>query len=645
MATAAPTSWHALDTDEVRAHFETAEGGITEAEARARMERHGPNEIEERPPDTWYEVLLRQFRSPMIIFLIVAATITGLLGEWFDTVVIVITLLLNASLGFWQERKSERDVRALRQLTVAEAQVVRDDTISVIPARELVPGDEVRLESGDKVPADLRLTDVVGLEVNESMLTGEVLPTTKRADAVAEDTTLGDRHSMAYSGTLVASGRATGVVVGTGTDTELGAIAQSVQEEGQKTPLQMLTDRLEKHIAVATVVIAGTISIASIVMGTPVSDAFRGLVALIVSALPEALPIVLTVALGVGVSRMAKHNAVIRSLPSVETLGSTDIIGSDKTGTLTINRMTVEHLWTPDGVELDVSSADGEPPALSAVQRRSLRTGALSNESLHDPDVEDELVGNAVDVAMAAAGLRTGALTIEEHGAPPAAAIPYESANKYSQAIYRDGDRHVMHIKGAPETVMEFCTTMDSPDGPRPLDGASIREANLALAGRGSRVIATASVEVPEPVPGEPLPEPEGLVFTGLQAMMDPPREGVKQAIADCRSAGIQVMMITGDHPATAVAIGERLGLRTDFHPLTGTEMAQLGDLELRDRLKETSVAARMTPRDKLRIVKVLQADDKIVAVTGDGVNDAPALKAASVGVAMGESVTDVARD
>ena len=340
----------------------------------------------------------------MILFLLGAAVITLFLHEWFDSFVILLTLLLNASLGFWQERKAEHDVKALRQLTVAEATVVRSGTAARIAARELVVGDLVRLGSGDKVPADLRLTDVHDLQINESMLTGEVLPVLKSTGPHPEDTDRSDRLNMAYSGTLVASGRASGTVVATALDTELGAIAQSIQVKTQKTPLQKLTDRLEKYIAVVVIAIAALISVVSVPLGTTASEAFRNAVALIVSALPEALPIVLTVTLGVGVSHMAKRNAVIRNLPSVETLGSTDVIGSDKTGTLTINRMTVERLWTPNGRELDVTQVPANGGGLSTTQRSSLRTGALSNEATHHKDAETGLVGDAVDVAMAAAG-------------------------------------------------------------------------------------------------------------------------------------------------------------------------------------------------------------------------------------------------
>ncbi|WP_312899152.1 HAD-IC family P-type ATPase [Corynebacterium variabile] len=631
--------WHTTGIEEVRAALDLPDAGtgLTSADAAARRERHGPNKLTETTADPWYVVLGRQIASPMVIFLLFAGIVTLIQQEWFEGAVIFLVVVLNSSIGYWQARKAEKDVAALAKLSTPEATVVRDGAVTGIPATDLVPGDTVRLESGDMVPADLRITASIGLRVDESMLTGEVLPTAKRSGVsdhgveLAEDAPLGDRVTMAYSGTLVVSGRATGLVVTTGRDTELGSIADLVQTDSGKTPLQVLTDRLEKTIAVLLVVVGVAVFITNLILGTGLGDAFRSTVALIVSSMPEALPVVLSVAMGVGVSRMATRNAVVRHLPSVETLGSTTVIGSDKTGTLTVNRMTVETVWTPTGLD--------ETP--------SLRTGALTNDATVHPD-GDTLIGDAVDVAMATAALDRGVVTGEERSTAPVADMPYEPEYAYSQTLRRetgeDGtDRLVLHVKGAPEVVASFC---------RGMGGGSVRheamvEANHAMAADGLRVIATASRVLDE---GEAVPKsldtPHDLQFTGLQGMMDPPREGVREAIGQCRSAGIHVMMITGDHPVTAVAIGRRLGLgRPGDEPITGRDMAGLDDAQLRERLRHTSVAARMSPQDKLRIVKLLKADGETVAVTGDGVNDAPALKAASIGVAMGDSGTDVARE
>lgn len=628
--------WHTTGIEEVRAALDLPDTGtgLSSADAAARLERHGPNKLTETTADPWYVVLGRQIASPMVIFLLLAGIVTLIQQEWFEGAVILLVVMLNSSIGYWQARKAEKDVAALAKLSTPEATVVRDGVVTDIPATDLVPGDTVRLESGDMVPADLRITASNGLRVDESMLTGEVLPTAKRSGVsdhgveLAEDAALGDRVTMAYSGTLVVSGRATGVAVATGHDTELGSIADLVQTDSGKTPLQILTDRLEKTIAVLLVVVGVAVFITNLILGTGLGDAFRSTVALIVSSMPEALPVVLSVAMGVGVSRMATRNAVVRHLPSVETLGSTTVIGSDKTGTLTVNRMTVETVWTPTWLD--------ETP--------SLRTGALTNDATVHPD-GDTLIGDAVDVAMATAALDRGAVTGEERSAAPVADMPYEPEYAYSQTLRRetgeDGTEHlVLHVKGAPEVVASFCRGMG--------EGGALHEAmvaaNHAMAADGLRVIATAS-RVLDTVP-ETLDTPHDLQFTGLQGMMDPPREGVREAIGQCRSAGIHVMMITGDHPVTAVAIGKRLGLgRPGDEPLTGRDMAGLDDAQLRERLRHTSVAARMSPQDKLRIVKLLKADGETVAVTGDGVNDAPALKAASIGVAMGDSGTDVARE
>ncbi len=641
-------AWYALPAAQVRDELDAPPDGLEIAEAAERLTTYGPNELEATENAAWYIVLLRQFRSPMVLFLIGAALITAALQEWFDVSAIVVVLILNSSIGFWQEQKAASDIKALQKLSTPEATVMRGGSVVRAAAVTLVPGDTVRLESGDRVPADVRVVDSNSLRVDESMLTGEVLPVMKRDVVLPEETAIGDRVNTCFAGTLVVSGRGSGIVIGTGVDTELGTIAGLVQGAAGKTPLQMLTDRLERFIGGAIVGAAVLIFVASTVMGNSIAETFRTTVALIVSAMPEALPIVLSVAMGVGVSRMAKHNAVVRRLHSVETLGSTTVIGSDKTGTLTINKMTVEQLWTPDGNFLGVAAGTevaNREARMTEAQRASLRSGALSNEAAYRPDAKDKLWGDAVDVAMAAVALNTGAVTHDERNAGAAADMPYEPEHGFSQTVRQEGERWVLHVKGAPDTVIGFCSSMAAGDSTVALDHDAVQAANLAMAQDGMRVIATAHAVLGSRPDEGWLPQPHDLTLTGLQGMLDPPREGVEGAIAQCRSAGIHVMMITGDHPATAVAIATRLGLEAGLEPLTGAQMAGIGDLELTERLRHTSVAARMSPEDKLRIVKVLQSAGNIVAVTGDGVNDAPALKAASIGVAMGDSGTDVARE
>lgn len=626
--------WHTLDVADTRARLgvgdEHTDLGLTTSEVDERLQRFGRNELDQVAGDPWYLVLGRQLTSPMVVFLFIAGTVTLLQREWFESAAIFVVVVLNSTIGYWQARKAEKDVAALAKLSSPEATVIRDGLVGSVEAAALVPGDTVRLESGDRVPADLRLVESRGLRVDESMLTGEALPTTKDVGTgttrdgtvgLDPDAPVGDRVTMAYSGTLVVSGRATGVVVATAYDTELGSIAELVQTGSEKTPLQVLTDRLERVIGIVLVVAGLGVFGANVVLGNDLGEAFRTTVALIVSAMPEALPVVLSVAMGVGVSRMAARNAVVRRLPSVETLGSTTVIGSDKTGTLTVNRMTVEKVWTPDGLDDD--------------ERASLRTGALTNDATQQ---DGALIGDAVDVAMAEAALRAGVVDDDERGTTVVADMPYEPDLAYSQTLRREDGQLVLHVKGAPEVVVSFC---DLHAG----EIESILEANQDMGRDGLRVIATATAPVEEEPAGGVLTTPAGLRFTGLQGMMDPPREGVRESVAQCRDAGIRVMMITGDHPVTASAIASRLGLRGGGEPLTGREMAGLDDAQLKERLKSTTVAARMSPKDKLRIVKLLKADGETVAVTGDGVNDAPALKSASIGVAMGRSGTDVARD
>lgn len=643
---------YALPAEDVLLRLEAAPEGLSEAHRSSRLERHGRNELEVNASDPRWLTFVKQFGSPMIIFLLVAAVVTTLMREWIDTGAILVALLLNAVIGFWQERKAISDVEALRSLSSPTARVLVDGQAETVDAATVVPGDIVLLESGDRVPADVRLFEATGLRVDESMLTGEVLAVTKGTDAVEEGTTMGDRTSMCFSGTLVTAGRATGVVTATGRGSELGAINELVQVEQQKTPLQVLTHRMEKTVAGIILAIAAALFVAGLLMGTPTSELFRTIVALIVSSMPEALPIVLTIAMGVGVSRMASRHAVVRRLPSVETLGSTTVIGSDKTGTLTQNRLTVERLWTADGMK-DVSGEDGPEQAAEALtdtERALLRAGAGTNEATAREGDVTRLAGDAVDVAMASVALRTRA--IEEHEFPtdPLVEMPYEPDLAYSQAVLADPDGgRTLYVKGAPDRVAGFCTSLAGSAGARPFDGearGAMEEANAAMGAEGLRVLATASRRLDDrEEQGEELATPEGLTFLGLEGMADPPRPGVVEAVGACRDAGISVMMITGDHPITAASIGDRLGLDTAGEPLTGAEVDRLDDDGLRARVAETSVAARMSPQNKLRVVELLREDGETVAVTGDGVNDAPALKAASIGVAMGDSGTDVARE
>ncbi|MVT25286.1 HAD-IC family P-type ATPase [Nesterenkonia alkaliphila] len=646
--TAAGEPWHSLSTAETFKLLETDAEGLDAAAAGQRLERYGPNRIEAAKAESWVITLLCQFVSPMIGILLVAFVITLLLQEYADAGAIALILILNASLGFWQERKAARDVQALAQLSAPSSTVIRDGKSITLPAEDLVPGDTVLLESGNKVPADVRLFSATHLQVDESMLTGESDAVTKDTAAVDAAAPIADRTSMAFSGTLVRSGRARAMVVATGTDTELGAISEMVKGPTGKTPLQELTNDLEKKIGIIIVAVSAVLFVSGILLGNELGEMFLTVVALAVASLPESLPIVLTVAMSVGVSRMAKRNALVRHLPAVETLGSTTMIGSDKTGTLTMNELTVQQVRTPAGTtDLNTLNAPGQQ--LDPNTRLVLRAGALTNEARPLADDPENFSGDAVDAAMAKAALRWEAVTRDEFLAPPLAHAPYEPELGLSQTVRKVDGRRVLFVKGAPDALIAASTHLETVNGPEPSGLDQVRAANETMAAEGLRVLATAYryLHQAEQLPGgtEAFPAPSGLTFLGLQGMADPPRPGVLEAITQCHDAGIRVLMITGDQPATAISVAEQLGLPAGAEPLTGTEIQTLNDDDLYQRLTTVGVAARVTPADKRRIVEVLQAQDHVVAVTGDGVNDAPALKAAALGVAMGASGTDVARE
>lgn len=651
-------AWHSLAGAEVEQRLETGGHGLTQQEVEARLARYGPNLLEEEPPAPGWVVFLRQFRSPLIFILLLALVVTLLLGEHLDASVIAAVLVLNAVIGFTQERKAEGAVRALMQLVVPRARVTRDGQDREIDSRDLVPGDIVLLESGVRIPADLRLVSATALQVDESLLTGESVPVTKTTEPVDAGVVLSDRSCMAYTGATVTAGRGAGVVVATGARTELGAIAGLMRAEAvSATPLQLRMDHFAKIIGVAVVAAALVAFMSGVALGESVEDMFLVAVALAVSAVPEGLPVAVTITLAVGVRRMARRNAIIRRLPAVETLGSTTVVGSDKTGTLTENRMTVQEIWTPGHkFRLSGGAPDGEflerdEPAVIEDERAlhlTLLAGVLTNEAdLHWSDSELTTTGDPTEVALLlsalTAGLEPGAVRTAY---PTFAEIPFEPVQQYSASVRNRHERHVVFVKGAPERVLGMCTEMLTDHGPVAVDVETISSAARGLAARGQRVLAFAHRELAEPLTrASDVGEPEGLVFVGLQAMIDPPRAGVKDSIGACQTAGIRVVMITGDHVDTARAIADELGIDGTDEALTGAGLADLDDDALAECVENVSVYARVSPEDKLRIVRALQARGDVVAVTGDGVNDAPALKAAEIGIAMGDKGTDVARE
>jgi magnesium-transporting ATPase (P-type) len=664
--TEAPTGrvdWHAVDADEVAPRLDTDLGsGLTEAVARRRRHEVGPNRLAEAEPTPWWATLLSQFRSPLIYILMAAGVITVALGEYLDAAVIAAVLVLNAGIGFAQERKAEASVLALMQLVSPTARVVRDGAQRTIESADLVPGDVVLLESGGRVPADVRLVTTTSVEIDESLLTGESVPVDKHPDVLPADTALADRANMAFSGAIVARGRATGVVVATGDGTELGRIAEQVRATAAlRSPLQERMTRFA-HLIGAVIVVAAALTFGlGLLLGEDVREMVGTAAALAVAAIPEGLPVVLTVALALGVRRMAHRNAIVRHLPAVETLGSTTLIGSDKTGTLTENRMSVEELWVggrrvevgDDERARDPGEADRRPPPGpdAPPEDLALLTGVLANEAsliVTDDGVETE--GDPTETAFLVAAARLG---LDVEGCRSAwveeAMIPFESERRYAASFRAHGDHHAVFVKGAPERVLEMCTHVVDEHGERvDLDADAVREVADEMAARGLRVLATAHGTLPAAPAGPGRPErPTGLALVGLHGLLDPPRPGVRDAIDGCRRAGQRVIMITGDHAATARAIALDLGLvdADDAPVLTGAELEAMGDTELEDEVARVSVFARVSPEHKLRIVRAAQARGHVVAVTGDGVNDAPALKAADIGVAMGRAGTDVARE
>jgi Ca2+-transporting ATPase len=651
-------AWHALRVTDVEAFLRTDASGLSPEEADARLETFGLNELADQPPTPALLVLLRQFRSPLIYILVVATAVTILLGKYIDAAVIGFVLLLNAVIGFTQERKAESAVRSLMQLIVPLARVVRAGKEWEVDSRDLVPGDIVLLEPGSRVSADLRLTTVNNLQVDESLLTGESLPVTKRTAPVGERAPLADRACMGYTGSIVTSGRGRGVTVATGDHTELGSIAELIRGEAESdTPLQRRMAAFAKIVGVAVGVSAVLAFLSGVALGAEVEEMFLTSVALAVAAIPEGLPVVFTITLALGVHRMALRNAVVRRLPAVETLGSTTVIGSDKTGTLTENRMTVRQVWTANrtftiatggsGVLLDDEPGSlEEHPALHL----TLLTGALTNEAeaYRSPTGGLRLSGDPTESALLVSAMAAGIEPDDARdGYPVVAEIPFEPQHRYSATLRSRHGTQILFVKGAPERLVGMCREMLTDHGTVPLDAAMIHDAARHLASDGLRVLGMAYRELRTPLADrEQLAEPHDLVFLGLQGMMDPPRTGVREAVATCRRAGIRVVMITGDHAITARAVARDLGI-TDTHGkvLTGSELAHLSDDQLRELVGEVAVYARVSPEDKLRIVRSLQQLDHVVAVTGDGVNDAPALKAAEIGIAMGRSGTDVARE
>ncbi|MGM9608225.1 MAG: cation-translocating P-type ATPase [Oscillospiraceae bacterium] len=622
--------WQSMPPAEVLSALETTADGLSSAEAAQRLERDGPNKLEEGKKKTIVGIFLSQFADFMIWVLIAAALISGFLGEWVDAAIIAIVVILNAVMGTVQESKAEAALAALQAMSAPTAKVLRDGAAVKLPAAELVVGDVVLLEAGDSVPADLRLLESGSLKVEESALTGESVPVEKKAEALAaEDAPLGDRLNLAYLGTAVTYGRATGVVVGTGMHTEMGKIAHQLSStEKETTPLQRKLNKLSNVLSYAVIAIAIIIFAVGVLRQQPWNQSFLTAVSLAVAAIPEGMVAVVTIVLAMGMQRMAGRGAIIRRLPAVETLGSTDVICSDKTGTLTLNRMTVQEEWT-----------GGAP------------TERLYETMLHCNDAqagEDGFVGDPTETALLDYLVDRGVCTAEDvKERVRAGEIPFDSDRKLSTVVLdlENGKKRVL-VKGAPDVLIGRCDSQITPGGVAVLgDAAPIMIANETMAKRALRVLAFAYKDVDEVDVSDPADTESHLTFCGLVGMIDPPREEVKQAVAQCRAAGILPVMITGDHKVTASAIAQQLGILGDGRiAVTGADLEKMSDGELYEKVPEIAVYARVSPEHKSRIVAAWQKRGKIVSMTGDGVNDAPALKAADIGVGMGITGTDVSK-
>jgi len=683
--------WHTLDRKTTMQQLETQPGGLTDDQVAERLERYGPNELEERNVRSPWVVLGRQFTEIMVVVLIVAAIISFALGEITDGIIILLIVVLNGILGFTQEYRAERAMAALKQLAVPTVRVRRGGQIRDVESTRLVPGDIVLLEAGSRIPADGRVLESANLRIEEAALTGESVPVDKIEEPIKDpEASLGDRQNMVFMGTAVTYGRGSAIVVNTGMQTELGNIASMLQTTTEeKTPLQQRMAELGKWLALGALVIVGIVFLVGVLRGEPLATMFLTAVSLAVAAVPEGLPAVVTIALALGAQRMVRRNALIRKLPAVETLGSVTTICSDKTGTLTENRMTVtmldvagEFVNLTANLERMGATLSPDEPALGEPQEdiALLLAGAtLANDAVLEPD-EDErggyhAVGDPTEGALVVAAARFDLWKSElETFIPREAEVPFTSERKRMTTIHRlpdtdnpeettDAVRHLLgHLPDTP--LMAF--TKGSVDG---LLGISnriwnqgqieemdeqwrerIRESNDSLAGEGMRVLGVAI----RPLEALPAKVDEALeqelIFVGMTGMIDPPRAEVRDAVAECRTAGIRPVMITGDHPLTALNIARELGIvesstNADTRVITGQRLAEMSVDELEQVVENVSVYARVSPEHKVKIVEALKDRGHFVAMTGDGVNDAPALKRADIGVAMGITGTDVSKE
>jgi P-type Ca2+ transporter type 2C len=652
--------WYALHVEEAFKHLDAHEEGLSAQEASERLARHGLNELQAARQISPWEILFEQFKNVLIIILLIATALSAFLGEGVDAVAILVIVIFAVVLGFVQEYRAERAIEALRQMAAPTAAVLRDGEEEEIPAREVVPGDVIILRAGDKIPSDARLIESINLQVEEAALTGESLPVEKHTQPIPGTTgslAVGDRKNMVYGGTAVTYGRGRALATATGMKTEFGKIAQMLHTvETGRTPLQENLDKVGHALARAAFIIVSVIVAFGLLRGQPFIEMILFGIALAVAVVPEALPAVVTISLAIGVQRMVKRNALVRRLPAVETLGSTTVICSDKTGTLTKDEMTVRKIYSL-GELLEVSGAGYEPHGQFSINsspiepsdalKHLLRGATLASDAhIVHGEVEKRwhVKGDPTEGALVVAAAKAGLRKIElDKTYPRVNEIPFTSETKRMTTLHKMDGKVVAFSKGAPEILLESCTRQLTGHGEVPLDSAGrerILEAARQMAGEALRVLAVAyrpdvHIEIAE----------QEMTFLGLLGMIDPPRPEARQAIQTCEEAGIKVVMITGDHPLTARAVAGELGLLKKGHVVTGAELEAMSDETFEREVESIEVYARVSPAHKLRVVTALQNKGHIVAMTGDGVNDAPALKKADIGIAMGITGTDVTKE
>jgi len=653
--------WHNLDTSEALAYLASKREGLSQQEAQHRLAQFGPNELAEKEKISAWKILLEQFKNFLIIILLVAVALSAITGEVADAIVIFIIVLFAAGLGFIQEYRAERAMEALKRMAAPTTSVLRDRREIEIPAHEVVPGDIVLLKTGDRIPADARLIEAVNIKVDEASLTGESVPVEKTIKALQGEISLGDRKNMVFAGTAVVYGRGTAVITATGMVTEFGKIAAMLQEvKKEQTPLQINLDQLGKWIGIGALALCFILAGIGVLRGHEILEMLIWGVSLAVAAVPEALPAVVTISLALGVQKMVRRHALIRKLPAVETLGSTTFICSDKTGTLTQDQMTVRRLYV-EGKLIDVTGVGYEPkgefsfanktlnPAKETALRRLLQIGSLCNDtsltSANDVwEIKGDPTEGALTVAAAKAGLWQEKLQSQF---PRIHEIPFSSETKRMTTVHQTPQGKIAYSKGAPEIILSSCSHIYQNGKETELndtDKDNILSVSYGMAGDALRVLGAAYKLLPDNTDKAEMID-RGMVFVGLLGMIDPPREEVKEAVKLCDQAGIRSVMITGDHKLTAVAIAKELGILKEGVALTGTDIDNLSDEEFEALVETIEVYARVSPAHKLRVVEALTKRGHVVAMTGDGVNDAPALKKADIGVAMGITGTDVSKE